>query len=250
MQKGKVASFLFFAVLSAGILAGASAADVSLGLPGVLHFVVQLAMVVASLLWVTWHGDRPAVKHKMLALTWVGLVPALLHVFACYGPINNPIVADYIWDGLSTVVSAIWVAIFYFGVGFSLLMVKGKLTTAGRVMMIVAFGLPALAGIFVPGAHLTDGIFHALIAFSMGAFLTVAYEGSGKLWVPITLYLAYYTVDTLFRCGSSEFASFGTPVYIVVFVCNIMLYAVGAFYLARHLTQKRPKGKHRPAPKA
>jgi hypothetical protein len=114
----------------------------------------------------------------------------------------------------------------------------GKVSAYARGAWIASFAFSHLVGMIATPAMYANHLLGAMVALAMGAFLTVVYENSGKLWMVILLPFAYEISDTIFSIGSRNFAYLGGAVYYCILICNIMLYAVGAVYLARHANGK------------
>ncbi len=239
MQKGKIAAYLGVCLAACGIILGGAFIDSALAIGGVFRFVAEIAVTVGSLLWLTWHGSRPRGKKGFLPYAWLGLIPAVLHVMACFGPLNGAkLPLDYIWGGITTLSGVLWQTFLLLGVGGSLMIQNGKVHPTVRGVWIFTFALPHLVFIAAtPSAYATH-LLGAMVALAMGAFLTVVYEHSGRLWMVLLLAFAYELAEVIFQIGSRNFAYLGGAVYYCILICNIMLYAVGAVYLARHAKGK------------
>ncbi len=245
MQNKKTAFYVGTYIAALAVLAGGYLLDRSLSLFGVFSVICGVALAVGALFWLIWYGNRPRFTPGVLPYALLGLIPVCLHGLACFGPINPRVPAtDYIWSAVAQGVTALWMCFFILGVGGSLLAKNGRFTPFARAILIASFGLPSLVSIFGTPDRYAECILAGMILASMGAFLTVIYEYTGKLWAPMALVFAYLFVGEFFRVGSLHYASLGGAVYYVILICNIMLFGVGSVYLYRLAGHKKP-GKNR-----
>lgn len=239
MQNKKPLVYLGVSVAACILILIGGLLDNALRIEGMFTLVAKVAIALGALIWLTWYGARPMAKRGFLRYAWLGLIPAALHVLACFGPFNaTKVPLDFIWGGTLTLMDTLWQALLLLGVGGSLLIEGGKVRSTARGVWIASFALPHLVAIAAEPALYASHLLSAIVALAMGAFLTVVYENSGKLWMVILLPFAYSISETIFSVGSRNFAYFGGAVYYCILICNIMLYAVGAVYLARHANGK------------
>jgi hypothetical protein len=239
MLNKKTAAYLGVSLAACILILAGQLLDSLLRIGDIFSVVAKAAVALGALIWLTWHGTRPAAKRGFLRYAWLGLIPAALHIIACFGPLNAAkLPLDFIWGGINTLLDALWQALLLLGVGGSLLISEGKVTAYARGAWIASFAFSHLVGMIATPAMYANHLLGAMVALAMGAFLTVVYENSGKLWMVILLPFAYEISNTIFSIGSRNFAYLGGAVYYCILICNIMLYAVGAVYLARHANGK------------